>query len=163
VRKIPPGITWCVLLSIVLYACVQPINVNSFLNDPLVQDIINRDRETRVDDDGGIHLGVVPETDRKPALSFPGYNPPVNDIVTVTLSQAASPITFTVTNANVYSNIEWYLNGSFVGSGNSPTTYTIVIPIDFTNTPLWYIIVIGTIGTGLDETRYSTHFSVRVN
>jgi hypothetical protein len=147
---------------------VQPVNVSSFLGDPRVRDIINKDR----DDKGSIRLGTDRDPDRKPILRFPtGYNYDLaNDIVTVPLSLAALPITITVTNANIYSNIEWYMNGTPLVPESIPpytNSYTKAITIDFTNTPLWYIIVIGTIETDPGDpgspSYYSTHFSVRVN
>jgi len=117
-RKVSARIAWYALTSVnivmVLGACMKPVDVEPFLNDEKVQEIINKDKGVNID------LGFENPANISPVLqaSIGGTTSPVAEDSTVTVSLGSlSSATITVTNTTDYDTIKWYYNFNLVVTG----------------------------------------------
>jgi hypothetical protein len=142
----------------VLYACVQPVNVDTFLKDPKVQDIYNKDKGQAT-----VDIDVDPVVDNEPQLSIGGSPLPDNKVTVYINSDDPKEVTVNVAPKNPltpYSLVEWYIGSWRIGLGTTSINISTTAPIPgFTDTPGWYTITaVGTAG----GKPYSTYFYVEV-
>jgi len=151
-RKVFPGILWCAFFSVsialLLGACLKPVDVKPFLNN----------NQSGVDVDVGVEsLKNIP-----PELQ--ANTTPVAENQTVNMGRSETK-TITVTNADKYDAIEWYVDntrllttsdGVSAGKGDNLTVNTGTAT--FNKPGLYSFAVIGKKG----EKRYSTLFHINV-
>jgi hypothetical protein len=137
-RKGFPEIAKCVLFSAIAFilgACIKPVGVSSFLADDGVQGIIAAGNSGVIVDPGYEN----PE-DMPPKLAL-GNGTALNHGAFVPVSMGES-VTITVTNADVYDDIEWFCNGDKLGEGEDFLVDTDDPPFDDEGT--YQMAVVGT-------------------
>jgi hypothetical protein len=136
-RKVSPEIARCVLFSAIAFilgACIKPVGVSSFLEDDKVQGIIAAGNSGVKVDPGYEHPEDIP-----PELALDDGTPKGDgDFVYVTKGESE---TITVTNADVYDDIEWIYNRVKLGEGEEFVVDT-APPFDVEGT--YQMAVVGT-------------------
>jgi hypothetical protein len=158
-RKVSPGITWCVLLGVfalILGACIRPVDLGGFLDNEIVKEIIGEEKKEGPE----IDIDYKNPEDHPPELSDGSGSLADGAMVTVALGDS---VTITVTNAADYDGgIEWALNGVPVGVANDPSyivnTNNAPFNAPFDKIATYQLMVTGT----KDGKPYYTEISIKV-
>ncbi|MCL1836973.1 MAG: hypothetical protein FWG46_05445 [Treponema sp.] len=137
------------VIILIMNACFMPAEVQSFLEDDKVREII-KNKKT-----GAVVEILPPETaDLKPLLLADGALLPEGHAVIVS---DGAPATIVVSNAGDYTAIEWYFDDedAFFSTGESVSTFGSPFV-----TKGWHTVII--VGTTTDGMSYSTFFYVDI-
>jgi len=150
---------WCTIMSIsitlLLCACVPVINIQLFLDNEKVQDIIDKDNIENNEEPGVIiTVGLNPIEEGEPQLLINGE--PVNkgDTTIIYYGKQPKSVTVTLANAGDFSAINWYCDNisTPLSSTSSYTANAGTAP--FNKVGVKILTVITTDGNGAQRSSY---------
>ena len=135
VKNLPKNHIFIILMvnfTLLMAACVQPVNYKFFMEDDRVQELIN-------ENNNNISINLEPIPDNSPTT------------LNANIIYGAST-TITVGNAALFTSISWYLDGAEISTGDSLTVNSLASPFDIIPSPMdvvYRISVLGYTGSGI--------------
>jgi hypothetical protein len=152
-RKMSPNAVFSVILcaysTFWLAACIKPVSLGGFLENDIIQAIIEEGREKNKTE------GLEPVLETRDSAGVKRAVP-ADDMVYVFLS--SGDVTIRVTNVAEYDTIEWHNDFSIIKSGAILTVGSSLGAFF----PLEGVYVVTAIGVTEEGTRYSTLFYIKV-
>jgi hypothetical protein len=114
-RKVTPGIVLRILFSVgfvlILSACIKPVGMELFLDDPKVVDIIEKGNIAGIDVDFEFE-GIEKLAPKLISLDEEDTDLIEGGVISVPIDEIITAVMLTVDNANAYTAFEWYFNGT---------------------------------------------------